>query len=79
MAKAYDQALECLIGKKDEWIELRRQSSNDPANFWKPFQESYDLVDFATFDDAYFDTYGQTMVARIVNYVRSHKDEFIAS
>jgi hypothetical protein len=77
LAQAYDKALENLIGNKDEWMELRRQSGTDPSSFWEPFQKSYDLLDLSWFDEAYFGTYGPSLVARLVNYVRANKAEFI--
>lgn len=79
LAQAYDKALESLIGNKDEWIQLRSQSSNDPSNFWEPFQKTYDLLDLSWFDDAYFEKDGPSLVARLVEYVRAHKEEFIES
>jgi len=76
---AYDNAMEGLVGNKDEWIELRKKFSNDPGDAWQPFEKSYDLLDLAWFDDAYFKTYGQSLVAGLVNYVKCHKEEFIES
>jgi hypothetical protein len=79
LSAAYEKAIECLIGNNPEWIELRMRSSNDPSNFWEPFRASYDLLDLAWFDNAYFDTHGPFLVTKLVNYVRSHKEEFIDS
>jgi hypothetical protein len=79
LAEAYDKALAGLIGKQDDWGELRRRSSNDPSNFWEPFEQSYDLLDLAWFDDAYFRMYGPSLVQRLVNYVQANKQEFIGA
>jgi hypothetical protein len=79
LTMAYDKALEGLIRNRDDWLELRRQSSTDPSNFWEPFQASYDLLNLSWFDDAYFDRYGPSLVARLVSYVKSHKGEFVKS
>lgn len=79
LAKSYDKALQGLIGNKDDWIDLRNRSSADPDHFWEPFQESYDLLDLGWFDDEYFKTHGPSLVKRLVDYVRSHKEEFIES
>ena len=77
LAAAYEKALECLIGKRYRWLELRNQSRSDPANFCGPFQATYDLLDLTWFDDAYFEQYGPTLLARLVEYVRVNKAEFI--
>lgn len=42
-----------------------------------PFQESYGLLDLSWFDNAYFEKYGPSLLKLIVEYVRSHKEEFI--
>jgi hypothetical protein len=77
LAAAYEKALSSLIGNKDQWLELRNRSRNDPANFWGPFQATYDLLDLAWFDHAYFGQYGPALLARLVEYIRANKAEFI--
>lgn len=77
LLELYDRVLEKLVGEKGHWIELRNQSAQDPCNFWKPFQESYSLLDLSWFDNAYFEKYGASLMMRIVEYVKSHKEEFI--
>lgn len=82
LSVAYEKALESLIGKKDKWVELRNQSKSvlaksDPADFWGPFQATYDLLDLNWFDDAYFEQYGPTLIDLLVKYVRENKAEFI--
>jgi hypothetical protein len=77
LSVAYEKALESLIGKKDAWLDLRKQSSADSANFWEPFRATYDLLDLNWFDDAYFDQYGPTLIDVLVKYVREKKTEFI--
>ena len=77
LSVAYEKALESLIGKKDKWLDLRRQSSSDSANFWGPFQATYDLLDLNWFDDAYFEQFGPALIDLLVIYVRKNKAEFI--
>jgi hypothetical protein len=77
LSVAYEKALEGLIGNKDKWFELRNQSSSDPANFWAPFQATYDLLDLSWFDDTYFEQYGPALIDLLVKYVRDNKAEFI--
>src|SRR5262245_47287395 len=77
LSVAYEKALESLIGKKDTWLHLRKQSNSDRADFWGPFQATYDLLDLTWFDDAYFEQYGPTLIDRLVKYVRENKAEFI--
>jgi hypothetical protein len=76
---AYDQALEQLIGNQHKWLELRRQAGGDPEDFWRHFEASYDVLNLSWFDDAYFDTYGPSLVARLLNYVDVNRSEFIES
>jgi hypothetical protein len=77
LAAAYEKSLECLFGKKGKWLELRKQSSSDPAIFWEPFQATYDLLDLNWFDNAYFKQYGPTLIDLLMRYVRENKAEFI--
>lgn len=77
LSVAYEKALERLIGEKDKWLDLRKQSSSDPADFWGPFQATYDLLDLNWFDDTYFEQYGPTLIDLLVKYVRDNKAEFI--
>jgi len=77
LSVAYEKALESLIGKKDKWLNLRNQSRNDPAKFWERFQATYDLLDLNSFDDAYFEQYGPTLIDLLVKYIRENKAEFI--
>ena len=77
LSAAFEKALESLIAKKDKWLELRNQSRSDSANFWGPFQATYDLLDLNWFDDAYFEQYGPTLIELLVKYVEENKAEFI--
>lgn len=77
LTTAYEKALETLVGNKEKWIELRHQSSSNPAEFWAPFQATYDLLELDWFDDAYFHNYGPTLINLLVRYVRDNKAEFI--
>lgn len=77
LSVAYEKALESLIGNKDTWLDLRNQSHGDPANFWKPFQATYDLLDLNWFDDAYYEQYGPALIDLLVQYVRENRAEFI--
>jgi hypothetical protein len=78
LLELYERALQGLIGKKDDWIELRKQAFKDPSNpNWEPFQKSYKLLDLGWFDDAYFDKYGPSVLRRLADYVKAHKEEFI--
>jgi hypothetical protein len=77
LAGSYAEAREGLVIKKEDWIELRKRSGGHATNVWEPFQESYELLDLGWFDDAYFETYGPSLLRRLVDYVRSHKEEFI--
>ena len=95
LKEIYDRALEGLVGKKDDWAKLRKQAFRDPANpNWEPFQRSYDMLDLGWFDDAYFNQLGSndqgeyvlenpglgaTMLKRLADYVKSHREEFIES
>lgn len=78
LSVAYEKALDTLVGNKDTWLDLRKQSSGDPANFWEPFQATYDLLDLTWFDDAYFEQYGPALIDLLVKYVRENRAEFIA-
>lgn len=77
LSAAFEKALESLIGKRDRWLELRKQSSSDPSNFWEPFQATYDLLDLSWFDDAYFQDYGPRLIGLLVQHVRENNAEFI--
>lgn len=77
LSVAYEKALESLMGKKDTWLDLRKQSGSDPANNWGPFQATYDLLGLNWFDDAYFEGYGATLLEMLVKYVQENKAEFI--
>src|SRR5262249_15704116 len=58
LSAAFENALKSLIGNKDKWVDLRNRSSNNPEEFWEPFQATYDLLDLDWFDDAYFEQFG---------------------
>jgi hypothetical protein len=77
LTAAYRRALEALIGSSEDWTALRTKSSIDSSRFWESFQASYDLLDLNWFDDAYFEQNGDVLAARLVNYVQTHKAEFI--
>jgi hypothetical protein len=79
LAAAYGRALEALIGNKEDWLELRKLAGADPEGFWESFQATYDLLDLDWFDTAYFGQHGGLLVARLVNYVQTHRAEFIES
>jgi Domain of unknown function (DUF4375) len=89
----YDRALEALVGKKDQWLELRAEwaKGRDSPN-WETFQQTYELLDLGWFDKAYFDKCGynerhewvvqsrglhHTLLTRLAEYVRTHRAEFI--
>ncbi|MGV3606043.1 MAG: DMP19 family protein [Planctomycetaceae bacterium] len=89
----YDRALETLVGKKDQWIALRAEWNKRRDNpKWEAFQQTYELLDLAWFENAYFDKHGyneqqkwvrqsfglhHAMQVRLVEYVRAHRTEFI--
>jgi hypothetical protein len=89
----YERALEALVGKKDQWLALREEWAKGKDNpKWDTFQESYKLLDLGWFDKAYFDQRGwnenkewvrlrpglhHSLLTRLVEYVRTHRDEFI--
>jgi len=93
LLELYEKAVEGLIGNKDDWVNLREKSYQNPQSpSWEPFQESYDLLDLGWFDNAYFDKYesdgkgnsrlqtpglGPKMLRNLLDYVKSHKEEFI--
>jgi hypothetical protein len=77
LSVAYEKALESLLGKTDDWLDLRKQANSDGVSFWTAFQETYDLLDLTWFDDAYFDQYGPTLIDLLVEYVQENKGEFI--
>jgi len=48
--------MQSLIGKMDHWVQLRKEcyvQANNPK--WRPFKETYELLDLDWFDKAYFD------------------------
>ena len=89
----YERAVETLFGKKNRWLALREEwikSGDSPS--WESFRQSYELLDLAWFDDAYFDKYGynekqewvrqvrglhHVLLTRLAEYVRTHPGEFI--
>lgn len=77
LGQAYDKAFNSLIGKKEEWIDLRAQACRESHIYWEPFQKSYELLNLEGFDDAYYQTYGPALIARLVDYVKSHTEQFI--
>lgn len=79
LLELYDKAVHRLMAKHENWIDLRREwvnNASDPK--WETFAESYELLDLGWFDDAYFAHCGPSLLKRLVDYVRSHKEEFIA-
>jgi hypothetical protein len=79
LAQAYNRAVKSLAVNQNDWFKLRQQSTGNPDAFWRTFQESYDVLDLHWFDEAYFRNFGPALVARLVNYVRHNKAEFIGS
>lgn len=77
LSVAYEKALESLMGNKDQWLNIRKQSSDNPTFSWEQFQETYELLDLNWFDDAYFKQYGLMLNDLLLKYVREHKTEFI--
>ena len=77
LASAYDRAVKALVGKRQDWVDLRKRAGPDLDGFWGPFRATYDLLDLGWFDDAYFDRHGAALVSRLVSYVQSHKAEVI--
>ena len=89
----YERALEGLVGKREQWIELRQACcGNEDGPMWESFRQSYKLLDLDWFDDAYFDKrsyndnnelltmqrgLGHHLLHRVAAYVRSHRCEFI--
>lgn len=89
----YDRALESLVGKKDRWLELRAEWAKGRENpNWETFRQSYELLDLAWFDSAYFDKHGynerkewvrqapglgHALLTRVAEYVRTHAADFI--
>lgn len=72
----YEEAVDSLVGNQESWLELRKKASDDPANFWEPFQSTYDLLDLNWFDDAYFEQFGPVLIDLLVNYVKENKAQF---
>jgi hypothetical protein len=90
----YERALEAVAGNGVRWQELREEwaQSTSGAEAWEPFRRSYELLDLAWFDRAYFDEYGHNtdgkwtvireglcgpFARRLVEFVKSRPDEFI--
>jgi Domain of unknown function (DUF4375) len=89
----YEQALETLVGKKEDWLALREQHYREGDQpDWETFRQTYDLLDLSWFEDAYFDEKGYNenkewvrlkrglahpFLMRLAEYVRSHRLEFI--
>ena len=89
----YDRALEMLVGKKDQWLALRKMHEDVPGSrMLESFQQSYELLDLRWFDNAYFDKYGyaeaqewvrqarglgHALLSRLAEYIRAHRAEFI--
>lgn len=89
----YDKAIESLAGKKELWLELRkewRRAGENPQ--WETFQRTGEILDFSWFDDAYNDQYGRNsegqwvvlspglnsmLLTKLARYIRANKDEFI--
>jgi hypothetical protein len=93
LLKNYEKALEKLAGEKKQWFKLREEcykTKGQPS--WETFQQSYGLLELSWFDDSYFDETGYDSTGqwtklkrglhlpfqmRLVEYIKSHKDEFI--
>jgi hypothetical protein len=89
----YERALATLQKNQGDWAELRKQSSPASGGFrWEAFQESYALLNLDWFDTVYLNGNGQdeqgnscvqhpglgsSLLRRLVEYVQTHKEEFI--
>lgn len=89
----YDIALNELGEKYGGWEALRDEFRAAGANpDWETFRKSYDLLDLAWFEKAYFDRRGYNdrqewvvqergvkhpFMTRLADYVRTHPTEFI--
>src|SRR6185295_2352611 len=61
----YDRGVDTLIGKKEDWAQLRNKAYRDPQNpDWQSFQKSYDLLDLSWFEDDYYDRWGRDSQGR---------------
>lgn len=88
----YERAMESLIGKKKEWLNLRNEWALGQDNpKWESFQATYDLLKLGWFEDVYFDQraynpegewvvvrrgLGYSLMSKLARYVRGHPDEF---
>lgn len=79
LAATYQQCLEGLLGKQDQWAELRKQFQADPDSGWEQFRASYDLLDLDWFNKLYYEQYGPKMISAVLDYVKTNKSEFITS
>jgi hypothetical protein len=93
LLRNYDRVLEALVGKEERWLELRKEWCEAGANAdWKTFQQTYEPLDLGWFDDAYFDKGEHNdknewivqqrglhhfLMLRLLEYVKSHRAEFI--
>jgi len=74
----YQKAVQRLLAKLDGWIELRKQWIMNPADAkWDAFADSYELLQLDWFTDTYFTRLGALLRRTLVDYVKSHKYEFI--
>jgi hypothetical protein len=93
LQKHYDRAVETLLGKKDDWNDLRNQAYRDPEQLdWEPFRQSYAVLDLDSFNDNYYDQYdpgdnktvvkrglSSILMRRLRDYVVAHANEFFTS
>jgi hypothetical protein len=91
LREAYDRAVESLVGQKDHWHDLRKRAYSEAGKpDWEPFRQSYELLDVDWFNDAFFDKHDPSdysrvvrpglsamLLRRLVEYVQTHRNEFL--
>src|SRR5262245_45396685 len=84
LLELYDECLEKLIGRKEDWLELRRKCYRIPDKpDWESFAESYNIVDGNRFDKAYYgrwnenDGLGRALLQQIVDYIKANRSEYV--
>lgn len=93
VAERYDRAIDSLDANYRDWLALRARCYESPYGpRWVDFAETYELLDLDWFDRAYFDTWStdatgaphrnddglhNVLLARLVQYVMTHPEEFI--
>lgn len=93
LLKNYERALEGLMGKKSDWLQLRNEwIGEQDTPQWEKFQKSYETLKIGWFDEAYYDKWGynerkervivkpglqKPFLLRMVAYIKTHSAEFI--